>query len=297
MPIIGGVPCTIYWGEDGQQYGVKESWPEGGPHTTIYWACPWGFRAAVKQALRGGLIGPGYSFVRPHQNPYDSTMFCSSIGECINFVARADQATGLAYWDYVVIPAEYTVSLVDFAATNSAANFVDPSGKPFTITSARASAEIMAVPTGTYFWEGGSLIHKPLQQGYLGILRPRIEFRLKFPWLTKMPVDFMLQYGGTINQPAISFGNHLFPSGTVLFPTSSSDPGRCGTWGKSFETEMVLIASGPVEDPANPGTTFVPTWNHIFAPDGSWQFVNSKADGSGVRPYRAASWWTALPVG
>lgn len=290
---INGVLAEVYFGEDGTQGGIQESWPEGQPaRVVVHYSCAWSDRFALMAGLRGGVSGG--VVVSPHAYPHSPNLVCVGIGEIK--VVKPRVVDGFAVYDYAVVPAEYSVPQFDMTAGTLGAAYADPSGKPFTNTDWAVTVEVFQPPTGSYYWEGGAHAGKPVPDSSLGIIRPRIEFTLRRSWLPYPPLAFFAAYSGSLNDDDVVISDHTFPRGTLLLPGGQGGMVRDGsTEGRTGELAYTLVGNGPVQDGS--GSTFTPEWNHFLSPDGSWQYVNllPSSPAATKRPYRYTDFWDHLP--
>lgn len=295
---IGGVPCTIYWGEDGQSHGIRESWPSEGPRATVHYLCAWSKRYQLMAALRGGVAG----FVRviPHQYPTSPNLICLSIGEVEGLKGRRD-SNNWATYESAIIPAEYGIPAWDTVASAPDEPQSDPSGKAFTKTKMRASAEVFQPPLGAYYWKDGPDVGKKLNDSQIGIIRPRVEIQMTRLFAPFVPLDFARAYLGMLNDKPVYIADTIFQRGTLMLAAfdagdGSDDGSGAGSLeGKTFELQYTFVGNGYVDDGSGTSTLIAPDWNQYLGSDGKWHFITTKSDGTGSTPYFYADYYEVIP--
>lgn len=294
---ISGIPVTIATGPEGDDHGLRESWPEGQPaRITIHWKCDFSQRYTLIQALRGGYFGGVLNL--PHACPYSPNLTCVGIGELAYIKPRVD-ADGLLTFASAIIPTEYGIPSYDLLASSPGDSQKDPSGQAFTKTKFRASVEVFSPPSGAYFWESGPEAAKKVKDSQLGFVRPRAEISLTRLCLPAMPLDAAMRFLGSVNAAPVAIADTVYPRGTLLFASAggndNDDEPSWSIGGKTFEVEYSFVGNGDVDDGTGTDTFFRPEWNHFLATDGHWRHINTKSDGTGSRPYRYVDFWSALP--
>jgi len=295
---IGGETCEIYWGPDGTSHGIRESWPAEGPRAVVHYACPWASRYRVMAALRGGWAA-GVR-VPPHAYPDSPNLYCLSIGEVEGIKARRGDG-GWASYQRAIVPAEYGIPQWDTLASDPAAPLTDPSGKPFTRTRTRASAEVFQPPVGAYYWKAGPDSGKKLSDSTLGLIRPRTEIQVARLFSPYVPLDYARRCMGMVNSKPVRIADTTYEKGTLMLAAmnagdaSDDGNGSGSVEGKTFEVEWTLIGNGYVFTGDGSATQFSPDWNQFMGKDGQWHYVTTKSDGTGDMPYIYTDFWNGLP--
>lgn len=276
---IGGVPCAI-WAED----GVKEAWPEDGPWAQVTFKCPWYKRYTVLQYLRGfsTYLGNGKLVrVPPWGYPSSPNLRCMEIGEIRGLgKIRTEPSTGWLVYEWALIPAIFRVPTWG-AFPQGAGTQYDPSGEAFTETRIKASGQVFTPPGGAYYFCTG-LFAGPVPQSSVGQIQGQLEINITRKWLPWVPVDAAMTLIGSVNNSTLQLSDHTFDQGTLMFYSMESEPAKDGATNLVWDVTYTLI--GAIRD-----------WNKFLNPDGSWEKINTKADGSGTFPYPYFDYFLVLP--
>lgn len=291
MPyVINGVPCTIYLGPDADQ-GITESYAEDGPKATVILQCFWDARHDLMDGLRGGIIAGTRQPPAPY--PDGENLYCLRVTSCVG-VKPYERPDGWVGYALARITAEFGIPLFDFEDHDPGAVGMDPSGWAYATTSTRTSCEVFSPPTGAYYWVNGPDAGKVVAGVTAGILRPKTEYAIKVHWMKTGHIDGIENLEGTVNEDVVQIGKTYYAPGTLLFISANIEPSPTSFGGRTWDYEYILIGNGPITD-ANGDVDNAPTWNQFLGRDALYHTINSKADGTGARPYGWSSFWSKLP--
>lgn len=275
--------------------GVEESFPEQGPHATCEFKCRWVDRYNFMAGLRGGVID-GFR-VPPAAYPYSTNLFCTQVTRCKGLGPMPDPMTGLLGYRFAIVTAEYGIYEFDFDDGDPTEPHRDPSGKAWTTTRARLSAQIFTPPGGAYFWEDS---HKAVIEALPGFVQPKTEYTITRHWMATVDQDLLDSFIGTVNDADVRIGTRTYGRGTLLFVGASIEPAGVSFGGKTWNYEYTIIGNGWASanepDPITEKPYLVSLeWNQFLNRSGDYQYINTKTDGTGLRPYRYTNFWSKLP--
>lgn len=272
---IGGVSCRIFIAD-----GITESWPaDSGATADVTFKCAWSDRYTLARALKGYINPAAYAFVIvvPYQYPPSPNLFCTSIGE-IRGIGPFTDSSGWLQYKWALLPAHFTLPTYQaFPSVDSASD--DPSGLLYTTTKFKVSSEVFTPPGGAYFYVGGADAGKPVEESHVGFVRPRCEIEMvrhKFPFV---PLDACMSIeGGIVNDDTVTFADHTFPRGTLLFTGMDSDPQPGSIEGiLLWDLTFTFLGNATIE------------WNAFMDRAGKFNLINTKPDGSGDFPFNYIS--------
>lgn len=275
--VLGGVPCAIRTEGDGGQ-GVTTAFGETGPETTVNLVVPYDGARLVAKALLGYVSASGgnVTYYAPFSNPENPNEVCTSIGAWQG-IKPVTLPSGWLVYDRVVMPARFSVPPWSPDGTT------DPSGLPFTVTRVKVSAEVFSPPVGSYYYTAGTYNGKPVAESSVGIIRTRAEITITRVRMPVLPLGAMQDFSGVVNDGPITIGDKIYSKGTLLF--TGGDPGE------------------PFADPATGDRVWTITlqflgndsldWNAYMDPNGEYQLINSRSDGTGSPPFAYRN-YTAL---
>ncbi len=288
--LVNGVPCSLYVGEDGQQGGLRVTYPPDGPHATMVLQCPWAGLSAVYNGLRGGVIN-GVR-VPPTQFPYGENLFCTAVSDPVS-IGYTRWNDGFPGYKLARFTAEFTVPPFDFLDHDPTTPHMDPSGWAYTTTTLRTSAEMFSPPYGSYYWEQLTDVGKPVAGATVGKLLTKTEYSVKVHWMSTGDIPGIADLEGTLNLNPVQIGATTYPKGTLLFASGNSEIAPESFGGRIWNYEYIFIGNGPVDDPF--WGVMIPEWNMYMNSYGTYSLINTKADGSGKRVYPYADAWGTLP--
>lgn len=274
---IGGVPCTLAM--DDPFGALEESQPETGATAMARFQCAWPQRYALVQ----GLIGTGRSTL-PFTWPGSPNLKCLSIGTITGAgklrILQIAEGTapnilpaGWAAYDWAIVPANFGVLPYAMAEGTVENPIKDPSGQPWTTTRFRVNAEILQPPGGTFYYIGAAPIGgTPIDKSAIGITRPKIEISMTRHRVDVVQVDALMGLIGTLNDAVLTFADHVFDIGTLLFAGFNGTENFDSLGNMTYEVEYSVLGQDV-------------DWNKIMAKDADFYMSNSKPDGSGREPF------------
>lgn len=275
---IAGIPVTIAFEDLGDRAVVEMAPDQAGLQATVIFKCAWAQRLNVIKGLLGYVTPNGASIVRvpPVFYPDLPKLYCKSVGE-VKAIKPRVRSTGDGWFDaaYALITANFGAPVwqLDDAA--------DLSGKLWTTTRTRTSAEVFIPPVGAYYFETTG---KPVPEANVGIMRPKIEISMTRHWLPYMPLAEAAAAIGHVNSGTLTLGNFTFAAETLLFAGMSTQPAADTIGNVIQEVEYCLL-----------GNMDGISWNKFFSPAGTWDYINTAAGGGGSRPFPTSNWYPTLP--
>ena len=278
--LINGVSTTIAV-EDTGGSAITEAIDQEGPTASVIFQCAYANRYTLIKGLMGTVIANGRQIVRvpPYQYPPSPNLYCQSISNVYGIKARRDTSGWLIY-DTARLTANFAVPKWQFnQAAPGGQN--DPSGQPWTITKTKTSAEVFTPPGGSYYvgpFPGG----KPAEESSIGVVRPRTEISITRKFMPFLPLNEIQLLAGKVNQDTFIIGNRGLTAGMVLFVGANSEPSNDPAGNPTQDIEYTFMANDDYD------------WNTFQAKDGTWQALNTKADGSGSKPFASGD-FSLLP--
>jgi hypothetical protein len=278
---IAGIPVTIRLEELGEDCIVEAIGEDNMPTATVRMKCPYNVRYTLFAALKGTSIAIGRAIVRtpPFAYPPSTNLSCHSITDVKMIKPQTVGSGPLTGWVtgvWCTFTANFSVLRYDLTVGGG-----DPSGKAYTTTTIKVSAEVLTPPDGA-FYIGPFPSTKKVEEGSLGIIRANCEINMKRVFVPYVPLDAaMTLMKGCVNSIPMQFADRVFLPGCLLFAGFDASPVDDPSGGRTFDLNYVLM--GKSDD-----------WNKFISTDGSLQFLNTAANGSGDGPYTYAD-LTVLP--
>lgn len=277
MPLwtVNGYDVELYHGDGDGSGAITEASPYGqGPSATVQLQTEWAGRYDVFTYLQGYATGGSGSILRvlPIAYPPSPNLFCLSIGGI----------KGIRYkggWDYERCQFTAEFGVPSFTMDGVSA---DPSGKLWTTTRSRVSAEVTTVPTGTFYWTAGVDAGTTVADSQLGILAPRVEVSMTRHMMPYAPIQETLAYIGSVNASSVTLGNRTFDAGHLLFAGANITETADVASNRTYEVEYVLM--GASHD-----------WNALLDKGMVYRLVNTSAGGGGNYPFSYLDYWDNLP--
>jgi hypothetical protein len=269
---IGGVDCTIRLDDLGDRAIVEGIGEDGSPTASVHFKCSYADRYTLFRAMKGTSVKNGTQIVRtiPYQYPPSPNLYCLSISDVTGIKPRTT-STGWVIFEYAVFTANFGVPKYQYDL-NAPGGQNDPSGQPWTTTKFKVSAEVVSPPGGAFYigpFPGASLA----EESAIGIIRANCEVSITRRFVPYVPLDAVMGLvAGAVNSEPITFSDHVFPIGTLLFAGLESEPSNDPAGNPTQELHYTYL--GKDDD-----------WNKVISKDGSLQFLNTAADGSGQGPY------------
>lgn len=252
---------------------IVERCPPPGPEADVTYRCWWEDRGEIYKALMGGVEASGFQITRwaPHQFMWNDQLVCTEIRDVTGIKPRTED-DGTVSYDQVRFTAHYCVPPWD--SRNNVSLSRDPSDCLFTSTKFKTSCEVFNPPFGSYYFTAGSYSGKPVNESGSSVVRPRVEIVVTRHMMPFVPLHLIAQCEGTVNDTTITFADHDFTQGTLLFvtgePDQKADP---STGARCWDIAFQLLGNTDHD------------WNKFMDPGGQWNLINTAADGSGQPPF------------
>jgi len=281
---IGGIAATIAI-EDLGDKAIVEALPDiaEGPKATVIFRCNYSERYSLLRGLLGSVTTNGFNIVRvaPYAYPPNPYLRCMGVGEITGIKPRRDP-TGWITYHFAQFPAYFGVPKYAYEETApNGQNTNDPSGKPWTTTKFKVSAEVVVPPDGA-FYIGPFPSTKKAEEATIGIIRPAIEITMARHFMPFVPLAQVSSVVGSVNADPVAFANHVFPRGHLLFVGMDSDPSVDPTGLPTQDITYTLMGRRTL------------SWNQFISANGSNQFLNTEKNGTGNPPYSYVD-FTTIP--
>jgi hypothetical protein len=288
---VGNVPVAIHTSPNGDDFGLWERSTPEDVGATVYFKCDWDQRYNLRQALlgtvsyTGGKVmrTPPWSYPIPQSqvdqgNMFKDRMVCTSIEEIRGLKFQADEDgtdsdTGIVGWPvyaFAVLTCRFTVPMWQAAAqaTNTQG---DGSAQAWVVTKTRASGEVVAPPTGSILYNGGTSAGKPLAAANAGYVRPRSEISITLMRMPLVPRTTLENLIGQVNGAPFLVDGYQYPKGAVLFTGYNADPyaDPCSL-GIVNDIELTFLGNGPSSANQSHGVNLSLDWNYFLDPQGVW---------------------------
>jgi hypothetical protein len=290
---FGDVNCAVYFGEDGQDGGIRETWTEHGLEVEISFIVGWGDRLKFYQALRGAAVWNGTGVVRrlpyhlpdlisdfsPDLEQLTGTAyrwhryFCVGFGETRPLKAMTDQTanslTGLPGWPIyavVIVPTRWAVPTyyVSDAKVDVQAGG-DISGRPYTTTTIRVSGDVYSPNTGTYKF---ALSNEPTNEASVGIIQAKQEFSIVRHYMPVLDVESYNRLIGKVNESPIEFTNTTYEQDSWLYLGYEYESyGDISTGALVYDIKHQIVVKSAIEDA---GGEVSSSWNYFLNRGGNW---------------------------
>ena len=273
---IGGIACTVYMQD--KEFALFERQPPEGPEATVTFKCRWLDRYTLVKALVGSVQYVGTTVVRTYPWAYypSPNLWGYSISEIRGLGPYTDDQ-GWPQHQFALVTCQFkrpTFNIFGELVT-------DASGKPYTSTRIKASAEVFTPPKGALYFAGtGAMV----EEASIGKTRVRFEVSMT---RMQMPAYFLgtaAQYIGRVNTDPIVIGGYTFPMGTVLFAGQDTEFSADTLGSITQEITYTLLCNADYD------------WNMFMRSDGAWDYVTDRSDGTGNYPfpYADSGFWPSF---
>lgn len=274
---VNGVECSVAM--PGGRLAAGESSGEEGPRASLTFQVPFAARWNLVAALRGTstLAGGAINRIAPYRYPPNARMVCTAVGE-FEYIGSTVDASGAVGSTLVKLPAQFSCVPWQFQDGDPGGQN-DASGQAWTVTRIKPSCEVYQ-PAGGSYYVGPFPAGTPLDESSIGFVRANQEIQVTRKMLPAMPLNAITAALGHVNLAAQTFGDQLYIAKTLLLVAAESEPYFDCLGNPVMDVNLTYLAKV--------GTT----WNRVQDRAGNYQFVNSKADGSGSEPFETYNFAT-----